>query len=92
MTKIAPFDARGEQPAIRSNSAGEVGFGAYRNFPNFILTSIYCCRANVAAMSSLENVNIGLIVHFILVTIAFLLILATIMPVREAIADIVPLM
>ncbi len=43
-------------------------------------------------MSFVKNANIGLIVHFILIGIAFLLILATIPPVRDAITDIVALM
>jgi hypothetical protein len=49
-------------------------------------------RYYLAGMSSVENVNIGLIVHFILVTIAFLLILAMVPSFREAITDIVALM
>ncbi len=43
-------------------------------------------------MSFIKIANIGLIVHFILVTIAFLLILGMNPSVREAITDIVTLM
>ncbi|MDG6256242.1 MAG: hypothetical protein QCH35_01445 [Methanomicrobiaceae archaeon] len=39
-----------------------------------------------------NSANIGLVVHFILVTIAFLLVLGTMPPVREAITDLVMLM
>ena len=43
-------------------------------------------------MSSVNTANIGLIVHGILVAIAFLLILGMIPSVRDAITDIVALM